>query len=99
MKSYVLSEVKIVDPAQADEYRQLAAASIAAYGGEYVVRAGEREVLEGEWPSDQVVILVAFPNKETAQHWYHSPEYAKALKIRQTALERRLILLEGVGNE
>jgi uncharacterized protein (DUF1330 family) len=28
--------------------------------------------------------------------WYASPEYAEALKVRRTALERRLIFVEGV---
>jgi uncharacterized protein (DUF1330 family) len=30
------------------------------------------------------------------REWYASPEYAEALKVRRTALERRLIFVEGV---
>jgi uncharacterized protein (DUF1330 family) len=31
------------------------------------------------------------------QEWYASEDYAEALKVRQTALERRLIFVEGVS--
>jgi uncharacterized protein (DUF1330 family) len=32
---------------------------------------------------------------ERLREWYASPEYAEALKLRRTALERRLIFVEG----
>jgi uncharacterized protein (DUF1330 family) len=31
------------------------------------------------------------------REWYASPEYAEALKARQTAIDRRLIFVEGVA--
>jgi len=34
-----------------------------------------------------------------AREWYRSPEYAEALKLRDTALRRRLIFVEGVPPE
>jgi uncharacterized protein (DUF1330 family) len=33
---------------------------------------------------------------ERLREWYASPEYAEALKVRRTALDRRLIFVEGV---
>jgi uncharacterized protein (DUF1330 family) len=33
---------------------------------------------------------------EQARRWYRSAEYAEALELRQTALRRRLIFVEGV---
>ena len=32
---------------------------------------------------------------ERLRDWYASPEYAEALEIRQTALARRLLFVEG----
>jgi len=29
--------------------------------------------------------------------WYHSPEYGEALKVREKALIRRLIFVEGIS--
>lgn len=47
MSAYVISEVEVLDEAQGQRYRELAAASIARYGGRYIVRGGEPEVPEG----------------------------------------------------
>lgn len=99
MSAYVISEVEILDAAQGRQYRELAAASIAMYGGRYVVRGAEPQVPEGEWPAAQRVVIVEFPTMEQAQRWYGSAEYAEALAIRQTALRRRLLFVDGVRGE
>jgi uncharacterized protein (DUF1330 family) len=41
------------------------------------------------------VVIVEFPSMERLRDWYASPEYAEALEIRQTALARRLLFVEG----
>jgi uncharacterized protein (DUF1330 family) len=96
MPAYVISEVEIVDEALADAYRSLAAASIAQYGGRYVVRGGAIDVVEGDWPPARRVVIVEFSTIARARQWYASAEYAEALQIRHTALNRRLIFVEGV---
>jgi uncharacterized protein (DUF1330 family) len=97
MPAYVISEVTVLDEAAADSYRALAQDSIARYGGRYVVRAGALEVVEGDWPTDQRVIVVEFPTMERAREWYASNEYADALAVRDGALRRRLLFVEGVA--
>ena len=42
-------------------------------------------------------MIVEFPDADSVKRWYASPEYAEALKVRRTALERRLIFVEGVA--
>ena len=96
MPAYVLSEVEILDERVADRYRPIAAASIARYGGRYLVRGGTIDVIEGDWPSNKRVVIVEFPTMERARAWYGSAEYAEALELRQTALNRRLIFVDGV---
>ena len=96
MTAYVISEVEVLDPARADTYRSLAQEAIAHYGGRYIVRGGAVEVIEGEWPAQQRVIVVEFPTMERAHEWYGSAEYAAALEVRATALTRRLIFVEGI---
>jgi uncharacterized protein (DUF1330 family) len=96
MAAYVISEVAVTDPTLMDRYRSLAQASIARYGGRYIVRGGAAEVVEGGPPVTQLVI-VEFPSIERAHEWYHSPEYAEALAVRQHALTRRLIFVEGMA--
>jgi uncharacterized protein (DUF1330 family) len=95
MTAYAISEVEVLDEAQAERYRELAAASIAQYGGRYLVRGARPQVPEGEWPLDERVVIVEFPTLERLREWYASPEYAQALEIRQTAVARRLLFVEG----
>ena len=49
-------------------------------------------------PPPKTIIVVEFPTMERLHEWYASPEYAEALKMRQTALDRRLIFVEGVAS-
>jgi uncharacterized protein (DUF1330 family) len=96
MAAYVISEVDVHDPAGFQTYRSMAAPTIAQYGGRYLVRGGEASLAEGG-PEPKNIIVVEFPSMARLREWYASPEYAEALKVRRTALERRLIFVEGVA--
>ncbi len=74
MPAYVISEVEILDEAQGQRYRELAAASIALHGGRYIVRGAQPEVAEGDWPAVQRVIVVEFPTMEQLRGWYTSDD-------------------------
>ncbi|TPL76575.1 DUF1330 domain-containing protein [Mesorhizobium sp. B2-3-13] len=43
------------------------------------------------------LIVVEFPDIERARRWYASAEYAAALEVRDAALSRHLILVEGMA--
>ena len=59
-----------------------------------MVRGGAAEVVEGG-PPPTTLIVVEFPSMERLREWNASPEYAEALKHGRTALDRRLIFVEG----
>jgi uncharacterized protein (DUF1330 family) len=96
MAAYVISDVEFLDPELIAKYRTLALSSIAKFGGRYLVRGGPIVPVEGGW-TPQNIIIVEFPSMARAREWYGSPEYADALEIRDRALSRRLIFVEGVG--
>jgi uncharacterized protein (DUF1330 family) len=96
MPAYVISDVTFRDAAAVASYRTRAAASIAQYGGRYLVRGGSVERLEGGWQPANLII-VEFPDMARARAWYVSPEYAEALQFRDAALSRNLILVEGMA--
>jgi uncharacterized protein (DUF1330 family) len=75
-----------------EAYRTLAANTIAQYGGRYLARGGAAEVVEGG-PPPKTIIVVEFPSMARLREWHASPEYAEALKLRRTALERRLLFV------
>jgi uncharacterized protein (DUF1330 family) len=95
MPAYVISDVTIRDQETIEIYRTRAAASIAQHGGRYLVRGGEVETLEGNWKPGPLIV-VEFPDIETARRWYRSKEYAAALEVRDAALSRNLILVDGI---
>jgi len=95
MPAYVIVETNVTDPEQYERYKAAAPASIAAFGGRYVVRGGELAVFEGDWNPARVVIL-EFPNLETAKRWYASEEYGEARKLREGAAELKIVAVEGL---
>jgi len=95
MAAYVISELEVRDANAIETYRTIAAKSIAQYGGRYLVRNGATSLAEGGPPPKNIVV-VEFSSMARLREWYTSPEYAEALKVRRTALERRLIFVEGV---
>ncbi|HXU58047.1 MAG TPA: DUF1330 domain-containing protein [Verrucomicrobiae bacterium] len=96
MPAYIISDLAVKDPAAIEIYRARAAASIAQHGGRYLARGGAFEVLEGGW-TPRSIVVVEFPDMAAARPWYGSPEYAKALEVRDQALSRNLILVDGVA--
>lgn len=91
----MISEVEILDQVEAERYRTLAARSIAAHGGRYLVRGATPEAIEGAWDPRERLVIVEFPDAAAARRWYDSPEYAEARALRRTALRRRLLFAEG----
>ncbi|HEX7790192.1 MAG TPA: DUF1330 domain-containing protein, partial [Afipia sp.] len=92
MAAYLISEVDVHNAADFESYRNIAAKAIALYGGRYLVRGGAAAAVEGG-PPPKNIIVAEFPSMERLREWYASPEYAEALKFRQTALDRRLIFV------
>jgi uncharacterized protein (DUF1330 family) len=95
MAAYIIVNVTINDPSRYDEYKQLAAPTVEAYGGRYIVRGGETAALEGEWQPGRVVVL-EFPDSDRAKEWWNSPEYAPAKEIRQAIATTDMIVVDGV---
>ena len=95
MPAYVVVDIEVTDPAAFEEYRKGVPATIAQYGGRYVVRGGRTETLEGSWQPKRLVVL-EFPSVEAARRWYTSPEYRPLLALRLKASKGSLVLVEGV---
>ena len=94
MAAYILAEIEITNPEGYKEYTKLVPATIAKYGGRFLIRGGASEALEGEWPQRRRVLL-EFPSMDAARKWWHSPEYEKPKAMRQAASHGHLLLIEG----
>lgn len=96
MAAYLISDITVRDRAAFEVYRTRAAEAIHTYGGRYLARLGEVQVLEGSW-NPNMIVIVEFPTLEQARAWYRSREYAFALEMRAKALSRDLIFVDGVS--
>jgi uncharacterized protein (DUF1330 family) len=96
MTAYLIAELEVTDPAAFEQYRQQVPATIAKYGGRYVVRGGAVQPLEGNWSPSRVVVL-EFPSMEQARRWYDCEEYRGPKAIRFRAARTRAIFVEGIG--
>lgn len=95
MPAYMIADIHVTDPVRYEEYKRLAAPSVAVYGGRYLVRGGPAEKLEGAGKISRVVVL-EFPSMERARAWWSSPEYAPAKAIRHGCATAEMLLVEGM---
>lgn len=95
MTAYVIVEIDVTDPEGYEEYRRLAAPTVANSGGRYIVRGGKTETLEGGWAPQRIVVL-EFDSVEQAKAWWSSPEYEPIMAIRHRTANTRMIVVEGV---
>ncbi|MEQ8504279.1 MAG: DUF1330 domain-containing protein [Rhodospirillales bacterium] len=95
MTAYMIAQIDITDPETFKEYQALVPATIAAFGGEYIVRGGEQVQLEGE-PRSSRTVVITFPDMAAAKAWHASPEYEKPLAIRQASATGTLMLVDGL---
>jgi uncharacterized protein (DUF1330 family) len=95
MRAYVIVEISIHDTELYEEYKKLTPASIAQYGGKFLVRGGRTVTMEGDWKPQRIVVT-EFASVELAQEWWQSEGYEKAKKIRHASADTKMIIVEGV---
>lgn len=94
MAAYVIVEIEVTDPLRYEEYKQLAAPTVEAYGGRYLVRGSSTVTLEGDWRPGRLVVL-EFPTAQRAREWWASGMYRPAKEIRLESANTEMILVEG----
>lgn len=95
MPAYVIVDIEVRDPVTYEQYKAAASATLAPYGGRYLVRGGRVETLEGNWTPRRFVVL-EFPSFERAKAWWSSSEYAAAKAIRHASAASEMIVAEGL---
>jgi uncharacterized protein (DUF1330 family) len=99
--AYVIAEVepdpaKPADPAALRRYSEEAPRAMAAFGGQYLIRGGKAQTVEGETSKGRIVVI-AFDSLEKARGWYFSPAYEAVKPIRQNSTKSRILIVEGIA--
>ena len=98
MPSYAVAHMRQVTMGPAIvEYLQRIDATLAPFGGRFIVHGGEVEVLEGSWPGH--LIVIEFPDRGRACAWYNSDAYQEIVALRTDNSESDVIVAEGVSGE
>lgn len=93
--AYAVITSKISDPEPFKAYMASTPPTVAAHGGEYVIRGGAKEVVEGSWNPDRLVVL-KFPSLDAAKAWYFGEGYTASRALRAGATEYfNVVLVEG----
>lgn len=95
MPAYIVSRVKILNAEAMRRYMAEAPATVAAFGGRYLVRGNDVQALEGAWEHERMVV-VEFPDKASALDWYESEVYRPLRDLRQPNAETVILLAAGV---
>ena len=94
--AYLIVTMNVTDMEQYKKYMAAAPATIKAFGGEYVVRGGKLDVLEGDWQPHRMALL-RFPSVEQAKAWYAQSDYVRVRELRAGATDYfNMVLVEGV---
>ena len=76
------------------DYLERIDATLAPFGGRFVIHGGLYERLEGHWTGD--LIAIEFPDRAHALDWYHSPAYQAILPLRTQNSVGEAILIDAV---
>jgi uncharacterized protein (DUF1330 family) len=79
------------------EYLQRIDATLAPFGGRFIVHGGEVEVLEGCWPG--FAIVLEFPDDAEARAWYQSDAYREIAALRTANSESDIVIVDGVDSD
>jgi len=98
MSGYAVAHIReVTRNADIVKYLEEIDATLRPFGGRFAIHGGDVEVLEGEWPGH--VVLIEFPDRDSARAWYRSPTYQSILRLRTNNSQGDIVLVDGVGPE
>lgn len=91
MPAYITVNFTPTDKEKLQQYVAAVPATLSKYNGVFLVK-GILEKLSGNTDYEMQVIL-AFPSKERAKGWYHSPDYQALIPLRDAGMRSQFQLI------
>ena len=95
MSAFLIVDTKIENPDKYEEYKKLAKPIAENFGGIYRARGGELDVRETDLWTPTRVVIVEFPDMDSARAFVDSPEYAPVKPMRRDNASCTLFIVEG----
>ena len=96
MPAYFVVELDAANIEAMANYRAAVPATLAQYGGRFLVRGGASELVEGG-PEPKRIVILEFADAAAIKRWYNSPEYQKILPDRLNNSSSRAFIVDGAG--
>jgi uncharacterized protein (DUF1330 family) len=96
MSAYLIVDTRIENPEEYEKYKALARPIAEKYGGVYRARGGEMDVLETDLWTPTRIVIIEFPDMDSARAFVNSPEYAPVKPLRRNNAKCTLAIVEGV---
>ncbi|MCP3934922.1 MAG: DUF1330 domain-containing protein [Actinomycetia bacterium] len=94
MTAYVIVDTKIHNSEEYEEYKALARPLVEKYGGNYLARGGAMQIVDDELWSPTRLVLLEFPDMDTAQAFFDSDEYTPVKAIRHEHADSTSVIFE-----
>jgi uncharacterized protein (DUF1330 family) len=78
----------------ASGYPGAAAELVQRFGGRYLVRAANAELLEGDFGDRGSVVISEWPDREVARRFWTSAEYQEVKKLREPISRCQVLLVD-----
>ena len=95
MSAFLVVDTKISNPDAYEEYKKLAKPIAEKYGGTYRVRGGAMDIREADLWAPTRIVIIEFPDVQSAQAFADSEEYAPVKPLRINNAECTLFIVEG----
>ena len=98
MTTYAVAHLKNVQMGpELRSYVEAIDETLAPHDGSFIIHGGSQTPLEGELGGD--LIVIAFPDRTSAENWYRSPDYQRIIPLRRNNSDGAVVLIDGVGPE
>ena len=95
MSAFLIVDTEIKNPDKYEEYKKLTKPIAEKYGGTYRARGGEMDVRETDLWTPTRIVIIEFPDMDSARAFVDSDEYAPVRPLRRDNASCTLLIVEG----
>lgn len=95
MKYYIQIEANITEMSWLPHYMETVPSLMQEFGGRYLARTANVNLLEGEGAPSQFVVLAEFESKQAFDLFYNSERYLPFKQARQAGADCRILQFPG----
>ncbi|MCE2465273.1 MAG: DUF1330 domain-containing protein [Dehalococcoidia bacterium] len=89
------TDIEITDANLYGDFVNRVTSTVEAYGGKFVARGGELDIILGGWMPKCLAIL-EFDSLQQIRTWLNSPEYTALDDIRTRSSNINMVIVEGL---